>query len=40
LIYEKKKDRIEALEYWAKIFDKDGFKPKDFVVEGERKLGP
>jgi tetratricopeptide (TPR) repeat protein len=31
--YEKRRTRLESLEYWAKVFDIDNLKPKDVVIE-------
>ncbi len=35
LVYDKTKDKLFALEYWAKVFDFDGLKPKAFVTKEE-----
>jgi tetratricopeptide (TPR) repeat protein len=32
-IHEKRRTRLESLEYWAKVFEFDKIKPKDYVVE-------
>jgi len=38
MIYEARRTRLESLEYWAKVFELDKLKPKDFVMEeGELK---
>jgi len=33
IIYDKRKSRLEALEYWAKMFKLEDEKPKDFAIE-------
>jgi tetratricopeptide (TPR) repeat protein len=35
-VYDKTKSRLEALEYWAKVFKIDKLKPKDFAIEDEQ----
>ena len=35
LMYDLKGDRVQALEYWVKVFNLEAMKPKDFVVQGE-----
>jgi tetratricopeptide (TPR) repeat protein len=35
LIYDKEPDKVKAIEYWLKVFDK--IKPKDFIVEEQQK---
>jgi tetratricopeptide (TPR) repeat protein len=37
LIIEAKGDRVKALEFWAKVFDIDGRKPKAPVIEDQQK---
>jgi len=37
LIYDMQADKCKALEYWADLFNLEKFKPKDFVLEGEKK---
>jgi len=34
MIYEKRKTRLEALEYWAKVFHIEQMKPKSYLMEG------
>ena len=38
LIYEKTKTRLESLEYWVKIFDLEGLKPRVFLIEEEMRV--
>ncbi|MDD4900429.1 MAG: tetratricopeptide repeat protein [Candidatus Omnitrophica bacterium] len=33
ITYDKRKSRLEALEYWAKMFKLEDQKPKDFAIE-------
>ena len=33
LVYEKRRSRLESLEYWAKVFELDKAIPKNFVTE-------
>ncbi len=33
LIYDQRRTRLEALEYWAKMFKLEDRKPKDFILE-------
>jgi len=33
LIYEKRRTRLESLEYWVKIFELDKMIPKNYIVE-------
>ena len=35
LINEKRLSRCEALEYWAKIYNFDKQKPRDFIISGD-----
>ena len=35
LIYERTRGRLECLEYWAKVFNWEEAKPKDFLLEQE-----
>ncbi|MFH1413264.1 MAG: tetratricopeptide repeat protein [Candidatus Omnitrophota bacterium] len=35
LVYEETRSRVEALEYWAKVFELDKLKPEDFAIEEE-----
>ncbi|MFA5271938.1 MAG: tetratricopeptide repeat protein [Candidatus Omnitrophota bacterium] len=37
LIYDTQPDKCKALEYWADLFNLENLKPKDFVLEGEKK---
>lgn len=37
LITDKRKTRLESLEYWAKVFELDKQKPRDFTVSIEEK---
>ena len=37
LVYEKLKNRLESLEYWAKAFEFEKLKPKDFVLQEDEK---
>ncbi|MFA6216993.1 MAG: tetratricopeptide repeat protein [Candidatus Omnitrophota bacterium] len=37
LVIEAKGDRVKALEFWAKVFDIDGQKPKTPVLEEQQK---
>jgi len=37
LIIEAKGDRVKALEFWAKVFDIEGQKPKVPVIEEQQK---
>jgi tetratricopeptide (TPR) repeat protein len=36
LIYDKRKSRLESLEYWARFFEIEKQKPGDFLVEKEK----
>jgi len=36
LINEKRRSRCESLEYWAKIFNFEKLKPKNFVIADEQ----
>ena len=38
LIYEKRKTRLESLEYWVKLFNLEQLKPKAYVMQGEEEL--
>jgi tetratricopeptide (TPR) repeat protein len=38
IIYESRRSRLESLEYWAKVFDFEKLKPKDFVIEGKQEV--
>ena len=38
IIYDQKKSRLEALEYWAKMFKLEDQKPKDFALENGQEL--
>ncbi|MDD2752033.1 MAG: tetratricopeptide repeat protein [Candidatus Omnitrophica bacterium] len=33
IIYDQRKSRLEALEYWAKMFKWEDQKPKNFILE-------
>jgi len=35
MINDKQRTRLESLEYWAKVFNLDSLKPKEFVVSVE-----
>lgn len=39
LIYEKRRSRLESLEYWAKVFELDKLKPQDFIIEEQYLTG-
>jgi tetratricopeptide (TPR) repeat protein len=39
LVYEKTKTRLEALEYWMKVFELEKLKPRDFATEEEEDPG-
>ena len=34
LIYEKRKTRLESLEYWVKLFHLEQMKPQSYLMEG------
>lgn len=36
LVYDKQKNRLKALEYWARVFDIERLKPKNFIIEEQQ----